>query len=90
MKGVSFGQKPFKTLSNIVLQVELAPWVRILWPVTPRQVAKVILGHKRSPAERWKHHRCVQDDHTDRLICNMTFSDQVLTLTWGQIVEMTF
>ena len=32
-----------------------------------------------------KHHRCVQDDYTDRLI-----SDQVMTLTWGQIFKMTF
>ena len=40
--------------------------------------------------ERWKRHRCVQTDNTDRLICNMTFSDQVMTLTWGQIFNRTF
>ena len=58
-------------------------------------------GHGRSPAvyrvqllidqlERWKHHRCVQPDNADRLICNMTFSGQVMTWTWGQIFNMTF
>ena len=38
----------------------------------------------------WKHHRCVQADDADRLICNMTFSGQVMTLTWGQIFNVTF
>ena len=42
MKGASFEQKTFKTLSNIGLEVELTPWVGISWPVTPRYVAKVI------------------------------------------------
>ena len=50
MKDASFARKPFKTLSNIGLQVELAAWVGILWPVTPRHVAKVISGNGRSPA----------------------------------------
>ena len=49
MKGTSFEQKPFKTLSNIALDVELTPWVGILQPMTPRHVAKVISGHERSP-----------------------------------------
>ena len=40
--------------------------------------------------ERWKHHIGVQADDTVQLICNMTFSDQVVTLTWGQIFNMTF
>ena len=40
--------------------------------------------------EKSKHHRCVQADDTDRLMCNMTFSDQVMTLTWDQIFKMTF
>ena len=44
----------------------------------------------RDQLERWKHHRCVQADDTDRYVCNMTFSDQVITLTWGQIFNMTF
>ena len=35
----------------------------------------------------WKHLRCVEDDDTDRLICSMTLSDQVMTLTWGQIFK---
>ena len=102
MKGASFEQKPFKTLSNIGLEVDLTPWVGILRPMTPRHVTKVISGHGRSPAvfsgitfdrdqlERWKHHRCVQADDADRLICNMIFSGQVMTLTWGQIFNMTF
>ena len=30
---------------------------------------------------RWNHLRCVQNDDTDRLICRMTFSDQIMTLT---------
>ena len=103
MKGASFEQKSFKTHSNIRLQVELTPWVGILWLVTPRHVAKVISGHGRSPAvfrayiafdrdqlERWKHIRCVQVDDTDRLICNMTFSVQVVTLTWGHLSRSNY
>ena len=43
----------------------------------------------RNQLERWKHHRCVQANDTDRLICNMIISDQVKTLTWGQIFNMT-
>ena len=35
----------------------------------------------RGQLEQWRHHRCVYADDTDRLICNMTFSDQVMTLT---------
>ena len=38
---------------------------------------------------RWKHHRCVQTDDADRMICNMTFSGQAMTLTWGQTFNMT-
>ena len=44
----------------------------------------------RDQLERWKHHRCVPADDADRLICYMTFSGQVMTLTWGQIFNMTF
>ena len=36
------------------------------------------------------HLSCVQDDHTGRLICNITFSEQVMTFTAGQIFKMTF
>ena len=49
MKGVSFEQKPCKTLSNMGLEVELTPLVGILRPMTPRHVTKVIAGHGRSP-----------------------------------------
>ena len=104
MKSASFGRNPFKTLWNIELQVELTPWVGLLWPVTPRHVVRR-QGHFRSwkvtssfsgitfdknQLELWKHHRCVQADDADRLICNMTFSGQVMTLTWGQFFNMTF
>ena len=44
----------------------------------------------RDQLERWKHHRCVEGDDADRLTCNMTFLGQVMTLTWGQIFNMTF
>ena len=65
----------------------------------PSSCHKVISGHERSPAvfrqwlarvklERSKRNICVQADHTDRLICNMTFSEQVVTLTVGQIFNM--
>ena len=54
MKSSSFGRKPFKTFSNIRLQVDLTPWVIILRPVTPRHVAKVISGHERTPAVFWQ------------------------------------
>ena len=64
--------------------------------------AKVSSGHERSPVvfsaiafdrdkiEQWKHRWCVQADGTYRLICNMTYSDQIMTLTWGQISNITF
>ena len=101
MKGASFEQKPFKTILSIRLEVDLTPRVGILRPMTPRHVTKVISGQGRSPVvfsgitfdrdqlERLKHHRCVQVDHADRLVCNMTFSEQVITLTSGQIFKMT-
>ena len=44
----------------------------------------------RDQLERRKHRRCVQADDTDRLICNMIFSDQFMIVTWGQIFNMTF
>ena len=46
MKGASFEQKPFKTLSDIGLEVELTPWAGILRPMTPRHVTKVISGQR--------------------------------------------
>ena len=33
----------------------------------------------RDSLKRWKHLRCVRNDDTDRLICHMNFSDQVMT-----------
>ena len=44
----------------------------------------------RDQIEQWNHHRCVQNDHTDRVICSMIFSDKVMFLTWGQIFINTF
>ena len=44
-----FWTKTFEALSNIRVQVDLTPWVGILWPVTPHHVARVISGHERSP-----------------------------------------
>ena len=94
-----------KTIRNTLkhrMQVDQTPWVGILRPVTTRHVAKVISGPERLPAiflaitfdryqlEQRKYHRCVQDDHTDRLICKMTYSDQVMTLTWGLIFKVIF
>ena len=102
MKGASFEQKTFKTLSNIGIEVGLSLWAGILRPMTPRHVTKVISGHGRSPAvfsgitfdrdqlEQWKHHRCVQADNMDQLICNMTLLGQVMTLPWGYIFNITF
>ena len=95
MKSASFGRKPFETPSNIGLQIKLTPCIGILRPVTPSHVAKVISRHERSPGvfsaitfdryklEQWKHGRCVEADDTDRLICTMTFSDQVMTFTFS-------
>ena len=73
-----------------------------LWPLCVPQRLYPLSGHERSPAvflaitfdrevlERWKHARCLQLDGTDRLICNMTFSGQVMTFTWGKSFKMTF
>ena len=86
-----FWTKTTRTLSKhrFTIQLDLTTWVGILRPVTTRHVAKVISGHERSPEvfsaitldrdqlKRWKHHKCVHADDTDRLICKMTFSDQV-------------
>ena len=86
--------------SGYSLQANLTPWIGKLRPVTPPYVPEVISGYERLPAvfsaitfdieklERWKHHRYVQADDTDRLICSMTFSDQVMALTLGQIFNM--
>ena len=50
MKCAYFGRNPFKTLSNIGLQVDLIPWVGILRPLAPCPVANVVSGRERSPA----------------------------------------
>ena len=47
------------------------------WKVTS---SFLTITFDRDQLEQWNHHRCVQDGHTDRLICNMTFRDQVMTL----------
>ena len=43
----------------------------------------------RDQLDQWKHHRCVRADDMDRQICKMTSSDQVMTLTLGQVFKMT-
>ena len=43
----------------------------------------------RGRLERWKDHKCAQADDTNRLIYIMTFSDQVMTLSFGQVFKMT-
>ena len=57
------------------------------WKVT---ISSSGITFDRNQLERWKHHTCVKADDADRLICNMTFSGHVMTLTWGQIFIMTF
>ena len=57
------------------------------WKVTSSFSA---ITFDRNQLEWWKHHRCIQDDDTDRLTCSMTFSDQVMTLTRGESFQMTF
>ena len=37
-----------------------------------------------------KQHHCVSLVNTDRMICNMTYLGQVMTLTGGQISFLTF
>ena len=69
------------------------------WPIvmSPRSF-QVMKGHQQFSAiyfdgdqlEWWKHHKCVEADDTDRLICNMTFSDQVMSLILRQILKLTF
>ena len=63
---------------------------------------QVIKGHQQFFANNfWKRHAramwcarrydtCAQVDDTDRLICIMTFYDQVMTLTFGQTFKITF
>ena len=50
LKGASFGQTPFETLSNIGLQVDLTPWIEALRAVTPLHVPEVTSGHEKSPS----------------------------------------
>ena len=62
-------------------------WPLVKWKITS---SFSVITFNRRQLEQWQHHRCVQDDDTDRLICNMTFSDRVMTLTRGQVFKMTF
>ena len=102
MEVASSGRKPFETLSDIRLQVDFDTLSRNIATSDPSLCLQV---HFRSwkltsslsgvtfdidQLEQWKHHKCVHDDLTDRLICNMTFSDQVMILTWGQISKINF
>ena len=49
-----------------------------------------LITFDRSVIQAWKQHHCVSIVHTDRMICNMTYLGQVMTLTWGQISFFTF
>ena len=70
----------------------MSNWIGKLRPVTPPQVFRSwkltssfsTVTVDRDKLERWKRHRCVKADDTDRLICNITFSGQVMTLTLAQ------
>ena len=84
MKGASFARKPFKTLKHLVTgRIDtLSPNIVTGDPSSCRQghfrswkVTSSFSGinFDRDQLERWKYHRCVQADDTDRLICNMTF-----------------
>ena len=42
----------------------------------------------RDQLEQWKHHRCVQADDADRLICNMTF--RVRPWPWPEVKFLTW
>ena len=100
MKGASFRRKSFETHKHrITARLDtLSQNIATSDPSSCRQ------GHFRSLQvtksfsaitfdkdllEQWKHHRCVQDEHTGWLICNMTFFNQVMTLTCGQIFNLT-
>ena len=101
LKGAFFGRKPFETLSNIGLQVDFTPWIGNLRPVShpsPRghfrswKVASSFstITFDRDKLERWKHLKCVQANKSDLLICNMTFSYYVITLTLAEFSKWPF
>ena len=83
LKSASFGRKYPQTSGH-----------RWTWHNEPENCTcdplKCLWGHLRSRTVSnsfWKHQECVQLNNTNRMTCNMTFS---VTLTWGQIFELTF
>ena len=87
-KAHSFGRKPFETLKHRVTG-RLDTLSRNIVTSDPSPCRQ---GHFRSrkitnsfsaitfdrnQLEQWKHYRCVQDNLTDQMIWNMSFSDQV-------------
>ena len=104
MKYASVGWKLFKTLSNIDVQVNLTPWIGQLWPVTS-DLSLCSWGHLRSSKvtssvstvtvdrdmlEGWQRLRCVQVYNKNRLICNLAFSGQFMTLTLFRSIFLNY
>ena len=106
MKDAYFGQKPFITLSNIGLQVELTPWIGKLQPVTQPLVTtlslQVIKDHwqffmsitfDKDKLEQWKHLRCIRTTKRIDLYAIRSFGsghDLDFDLVLGQILPWLF
>ena len=50
----------------------------------------LLITFDRSMIRASQQHHCISLVNTDRMLCNMTYLGQVMTLTWGQISYMTF
>ena len=66
----------------------LCPWGHLRSPMLSDCFSRMTFD--RGVLEQWKHLSCVWLDETDRLICNLTLTSQVMSLTWGQIFKLTF
>ena len=49
-----------------------------------------LITFNRSVIQASKQHHCVSLVNTNRMICNVTYLSQVMTLNWGQISFLTF
>ena len=49
-----------------------------------------LITFDRSVIQPSKQHHCISPVNTDRMICNMTYLGQVMTLIWGQILFLNF
>ena len=72
---------------NVTRDPSLCPWGQLRLQMESNSFS--LTTSDRCMLERWKHLRWVRLDDTDRLICNMSFSGHVMTLTWGQIFQLT-